>query len=92
MDAETALRVRVTGRVQGVWFRGWTQAEAQERGLRGWVRNEQDGSVSALIAGPSGAVEAMVRALHEGPEAARVISVETEAAEPPGPGGFRVLR
>ena len=39
-----AVRVRVRGRVQGVWFRAWTKAEAEARGLSGWVRNEPDGS------------------------------------------------
>ncbi|HRO12854.1 MAG TPA: acylphosphatase, partial [Amaricoccus sp.] len=52
MAEEIALRVRVTGRVQGVWYRGWTEDEATRRGLRGWVRNEPDGSVAAVLAGP----------------------------------------
>ena len=87
-----AMQVRVTGRVQGVWFRGWTQDEATRRGLRGWVRNEADGSVRALIAGPEAAVRAMLGALHEGPDAARVDRVEAESVEDAVPDGFTVRR
>lgn len=86
-----ALRVRVTGRVQGVSFRAWTQAEARARVLSGWVRNEPDGSVSAHLQGAAGAVEAMRAALHEGPPAARVETVDASPAEPdPAITGFRV--
>ena len=45
------LHVIVRGRVQGVWYRGWTVREAERRGLRGWVRNRRDGSVEAVFAG-----------------------------------------
>ncbi|WP_297977688.1 acylphosphatase, partial [uncultured Amaricoccus sp.] len=69
MAEEIALRVRVTGRVQGVWYRGWTEDEATRRGLRGWVRNEPDGSVAAVLAGPREAVAAMVAAMRRGPPA-----------------------
>jgi acylphosphatase len=86
-----ALAVRVTGRVQGVSFRFWTRREAEALGLSGWVRNEADGSVSALIAGPRAAVERMVRALHVGPRAAAVQAVETTEAEPPERPGFRIV-
>ena len=92
MDEDMALRVRVSGRVQGVWFRAWTRARAEELGLRGWVRNEADGSVSALIAGPGAAVAEMLRDLHKGPDAALVASVETTAAEAPMEVGFVIRR
>jgi acylphosphatase len=89
-DDTTALAVRVTGRVQGVNFRAWAQREAEALGLSGWVRNEADGSVAALIAGRPAAVERMVRALHQGPRAAAVRSVETEPAPPLDRPGFRI--
>ncbi|MGF1592829.1 MAG: acylphosphatase, partial [Kiloniellaceae bacterium] len=63
----TTLRVVVSGRVQGVWFRAWTEREAKALGLDGWVRNRRDGSVEAVLAGPDDAVAAMVAALWEGP-------------------------
>lgn len=87
-----ARLARVTGRVQGVFFRAWTQAEARRLGLAGWVRNEPDGSVTALVAGPEAAVAEMLRRLHDGPPAARVAAVETAAAEPPEGPGFHILR
>ena len=86
------VRVRVTGRVQGVWFRGWTQAEAEARGLSGWVRNEPDGSVTALLSGPEQLVRDMLSALSGGPQLARVESVEAEPAEAPRESGFHVLK
>lgn len=87
MDADVrAVRARITGRVQGVCFRAWARSEAELIGVTGWVRNERDGSVTALIAGPCGKVAKMVDALWEGPAAASVQYVATEdadLAEPP---------
>ena len=73
--------MRIHGRVQGVWYRGWTVRKASDLGLRGWVRNRSDGSVEALFAGPSASVDAMIEACHAGPPAARVEKVTTQAAE-----------
>ena len=55
-DVVRAVRARVTGRVQGVCYRAWARSEAEAIGVTGWVRNERDGSVTALIAGPKGKV------------------------------------
>jgi len=82
------MRVRITGKVQGVWYRAWTVREATGHGLSGWVRNRQDGSVEALLAGPPAAVEAMIAACHQGPPAARVAGVTAVADEDPGAGPF----
>ncbi|TIP82386.1 MAG: acylphosphatase, partial [Mesorhizobium sp.] len=59
-DGRKAVRVRLRGRVQGVSFRVWTRTEAERLGLSGWVRNEEDGSVTALIVGADGAVSTML--------------------------------
>ena len=75
-----AIRVQIYGKVQGVWFRGWTVREASSRGLSGWVRNRTDGSVEAVFVGPAADVEEMVAACRSGPPAARVDRVE-QAAE-----------
>lgn len=87
---DTAIKARISGRVQGVGFRAWTQTEARSLGLAGWVRNEDDGTVTAVLAGPEGRVGDMVGLLHHGPAGAQVEDVATEAAEPPGGDDFRV--
>jgi len=92
MPRTKAVHARITGRVQGVSFRAWTQIEAQVRGLSGWVRNEDDGSVTAVMAGPVEAVDDMMRALHRGPPAAVVNGVETAGAEWPEGARFDILR
>ena len=90
-DDHEAVLVRVRGRVQGVSFRVWTRNEAVRLGLTGWVRNEADGSVAALIAGPKAAVAAMIERLERGPPAASVSSVEMQPAAPAEiPGEFRI--
>ncbi len=83
------VRVVIRGRVQGVWFRGWTERRARERGLDGWVRNRRDGAVEALFSGPGNEIDAMVADCAKGPPAARVDTVDAEPADPPGTSGFR---
>jgi acylphosphatase len=75
------LRLRVTGRVQGVWYRGATAAEARRLGVAGWVRNLPDGSVEALIEGEPAAVRALAAWCRTGPPGARVVDV-SEQPEP----------
>lgn len=83
------MRVRITGQVQGVGFRAWTKARAEQLGLVGWVRNERDGSVTALIGGPEEAVSKMMQDLWKGPAAASVVDVSSERVEPDElPAGF----
>ena len=87
MTDETAVRVRIEGRVQMVGFRFWALDEATALGLRGWVRNCTDGSVEAVFAGAGPAVAAMVRRCNRGPSYARVTRVEEtpeEGAVAPG--------
>ena len=92
MSEERAVLVRITGRVQGVWYRGWTVRECQSRGLSGWVRNRSDGTVEALISGPREAVAAMLDVLWEGPSSAFVTGVDFETAKAPEFKGFRQIR
>ncbi len=90
-DSSVAVRLRIEGRVQGVWFRGWTVDQAQARGLRGWVRNRSDGSVEALLIGEAGKVRDMVAACHEGPPAASVAAVREREDADDGSQEFRQL-
>ena len=86
----TCLRVVVSGRVQGVWFRAWTERKAKSLGLDGWVRNCRDGSVEAVISGEDAAVAAMLAALWEGPDLARVESVQQHPHDEAITPGFMV--
>ena len=92
MPRTKVIHARITGRVQGVSFRAWTQTEASVRGLAGWVRNETDGAVTAVMAGPAAAVDEMARALHRGPPAAVVNGVEIAEADWPEGKRFDILR
>ena len=80
----------VTGRVQGVYFRGSTHAEARARGVRGWVRNRRDGSVEAVFEGPAAEVEALVDHCRQGPLGARVDAVEVFPEPPETLAGFEI--
>lgn len=89
----TTVRLAITGRVQGVWFRGWMREAARDLGLAGWVRNRNDGSVEAVVSGSADRVGALVAACRTGPPGARVddLRVAEEAANP-GYTGFEIRR
>mgnify|MGYP000227021216 CR=1 FL=1 len=80
-----SVRLVISGRVQGVWYRAWTKEQADERGLTGWVRNRQDGTVEAVLYGPDAAVDEMIEACRNGPPLARVDDIAVSPAdEAPG--------
>src|SRR3546814_2174963 len=82
-------RLRVHGRVQGVFYRGWTVERARALGLSGWVRNRRDGSVEILARGPGEAIEALIEQCHEGPPAALVTDIEVQESAEPAHEGFQ---
>ena len=84
------VRVLVEGRVQGVFFRQGTIRLARSADCAGWVRNRADGRLEAVFEGPEEAVDRMVAWCREGPEHARVESVEVSEEEPEGLEGFDV--
>ena len=86
-----SVRVVISGRVQGVWYRAWTKRQATARGVDGWVRNLPEGDVEALFAGADGAVDEMIAECRNGPPHARVSTVATETGKPPETPGFHVL-
>ena len=90
MSGAIRRHIFVAGRVQGVFYRASAAAEAEARGLAGWVRNLRDGRVEAVVEGPAPAVEAFVAWAHRGPVAARVDAVEAHSDEPAGLTGFAV--
>jgi acylphosphatase len=87
-DDNTCLRVHVKGFVQGVGFRDFLTMAAQHNNLDGWVRNRSDGSVEALVSGPTKAVEAFVGAAAKGPPGAKVNHFDLHNSEPPAEKGF----
>ena len=90
-NQKKTVRVIVEGRVQGVWFRSWTQQNATARGLAGWVRNRADGTVEALLHGDKRDVNDMLEACWKGPSSSRVDKVNIEnSLEVPPFSGFRV--
>lgn len=83
---------RVSGRVQGVFFRAWTRDTAREMGLAGTVKNLLDGSVEAHFRGPEAAVEKMAERLWEGSPASHVEDVESvESGQELESNDFRIL-
>jgi len=72
----------IHGRVQGVFYRVKARAAGAGLGLRGWVRNRDDGTVEATACGPSDAVEQYIAWCRQGPPAARVGRVEIRELEP----------
>ncbi|THB67899.1 MAG: acylphosphatase [Desulfovibrio sp.] len=88
--ARTAVLCRVSGRVQGVWFRAWTQETGQGLGLTGWVRNLADGRVETLAQGDSSGVDEFRALLWKGPRLAEVREVECAPAEPEPLADFEV--
>ena len=90
-DTERA-HVRISGQVQGVFFRDSTRQKAEELGLAGWVKNTPDGQVEALFEGPSEGVREMVSWCEEGPQHASVENVDTDLEGASGDlEGFEVL-
>ena len=88
--SDRRVRVRVHGRVQGVFFRDSTRSEAESAGVAGWIANRSDGTVEAVFEGGADAVERMVRFCKDGPGRADVDSVDVTDEEPEGLSGFEV--
>ncbi len=78
MAEKIRTHVFVSGRVQGVFFRSGTRKKARELGLKGWVRNLDDGRVEAVLEGGKEAMERMMEWLKHGPPLARVDTFEKE--------------
>lgn len=89
-DEVARARVRVSGRVQGVFFRAEARDRARSLGLSGWVRNAHDGSVEASFEGPGERVQSMVEWCRRGPALAEVQDVSVDWEEPEGGRDFQI--
>lgn len=87
---DTALRLVISGVVQGVGYRRWVAREAERLGISGWVRNRADGTVEAVVAGEESAVQIFLAAARSRPHGAIVSAIEKTPTEAPA-SGFRVL-
>jgi acylphosphatase len=83
-------RAIVHGHVQGVFFRDSVRRLAERHGVSGWVRNNWDGSVEAVLEGDREDVERVVEFMREGPRGARVDRVEVADEQPEGLSGFGI--
>ena len=84
------VRVRLSGRVQGVFFRASCAERADDLGLGGWIRNVPGGGVEAVFEGTESAVAQMVSWCREGPPLARVDRIDVVDEAPVGEAGFHI--
>jgi len=78
MADEICIHCFVSGKVQGVFYRGNTEKTAISLGLKGWVKNLDDGRVELMACGPEDKIEELKSWLRKGPVAARVDDVTVE--------------
>jgi acylphosphatase len=90
--ARRRVTARVTGLVQGVYFRDYTRKEAQRLGLSGWVRNRPDGTVEAVLEGEAETVAQMLAWLHRGSPQAEVREVRVSEEQSLGDGTLFAIR
>ncbi|HTZ77105.1 MAG TPA: acylphosphatase [Stellaceae bacterium] len=86
-----AIRLVISGRVQGVGFRAFVERQALKRALRGWVRNRRDGTVEALVIGAEAALAEIEQDCRRGSRLSKVDRVERFATDDDGSAGFRQL-
>lgn len=87
---ERCVRATISGTVQGVGFRGFTERELRALGATGYVRNLADGRVEAVIEGDSEVVDLALAILSEGPRGARVADVALEEISVQGHASFAI--
>lgn len=85
-------RIKVHGKVQGVFFRKYAKRKAMELGLAGWVKNEEDGTVSLEIEGELHSILAMQSWLRLGPPESTVESLDISSGEEQGYQEFLILQ
>ncbi len=83
-------RVKVHGRVQGVFFRDSLRQRAESEDVAGWAGNQADGTVEAVLEGAPEAVERVLAFMRDGPPAAEVGRLEVSEEQPEGLSGFSV--
>lgn len=77
-NRDVQLYILISGKVQGVGFRAFTQRTATELGVRGYAKNLPNGKVEVVAEGDKGTLDGLLMALHRGPSAAKVSDVKIE--------------
>jgi len=85
-----AVHVRVSGRVQGVFFRAFTRDRAKALGVKGWVRNVPGGGVEAVLEGERKQVGELLKAMKSGPTGAIILGMELSELEAKGYEDFEI--
>lgn len=88
MSEGSAVRLLISGIVQGVGYRAWAVRVARELGLQGWVRNLHDGRVELWAEGPAAVLDELEQRCRVGPRSAQVTRVEREARGGQSHAGF----
>jgi acylphosphatase len=85
-----SVHVRVSGRVQGVYYRAFTRDRAKSLGVNGWVRNIPGGGVEAVLEGERKQVGEMLKAMKSGPSGSVVLGIELSEIEAKGYNDFEI--
>lgn len=91
MDNQICIHCYVSGKVQGVWFRGSTQEQAERLNLTGWARNLPDGRVEVLACGEKDKIAELYEWLKHGPQLANVTDLSCEELPWQKLSGFNTL-
>ena len=86
----TGAHLLISGRVQGVFYRAFTEETAQKFGLKGWTRNLPDGRVEVVLEGPGASIEQAITRLRQGPPASRVDDIAIQWQESAGLPAFTI--
>lgn len=86
------VHVRISGRVQGVFYRAFTQNKAREMGIKGWVKNVPGGGVEAVLEGERQKVGELLGLLKAGPEGSMVLGMELSELKCKGYEDFEIIR
>ncbi len=85
-----SVHVRVSGRVQGVFYRAFTRSKAKELGIKGWVRNVPGGGVEAVLEGERQQVGELLKLMKSGPAGALILGMELSELKAKGYEDFEI--
>ena len=84
------VHVKISGRVQGVWYRASTKQKAESLGIKGWVRNTDEGCVEAVFEGEDEIVDEMISWCRRGPPMSHVKNVDIKTQNLSNLEGFEI--